>query len=205
MFHYGSRAGRLTRPARARTLRAGPLCAREFLEVPLSSIAPPLIIRDAEPADMASVQRIYTHHVLHGLATFEEVPPSVEEMQGRRAAVLDLGLPYLVAERAGEILGYSYATFYRPRPAYRHTIEDSVYLAEGLGGQGIGAALLSDLIRRCETGPWRQMLAVIGNSANAGSIGLHRKLGFEHAGTLRSVGFKLGRWVDVDLLQRALP
>ena len=153
---------------------------------------------------MASVQRIYTHHVLHGLATFEEVPPSVEDMLGRRAAVLDLGLPYLVAERAGEILGYSYATFYRPRPAYRHTIEDSVYLAEGLGGQGIGAALLSDLIRRCETGPWRQMLAVIGNSANAGSIGLHRKLGFEHAGTLRSVGFKLGRWVDTVLMQRTL-
>ena len=153
---------------------------------------------------MASVQQIYIHHVLHGLATFEEVPPSVEDMLGRRAAVLDLGLPYLVAERAGEILGYSYATFYRPRPAYRHTIEDSVYLAEGLGGQGIGAALLSDLIRRCETGPWRQMLAVIGNSANAGSIGLHRKLGFEHAGTLRSVGFKLGGWVDTVLMQRAL-
>ena len=125
-------------------------------------------------------------------------------MLGRRVAVLDLGLPYLVAERAGEILGYSYATFYRPRPAYRHTVEDSVYLAEGLGGQGIGAALLSELIRRCESGPWRQMLAVIGNSANAGSIGLHRKLGFEHAGTLRSVGFKLGRWVDTVLMQRAL-
>ena len=153
---------------------------------------------------MASVQKIYAHHVLYGLATFEEVAPSVEDMLGRRVAVLDLGLPYLVAERAGEILGYSYATFYRPRPAYRHTVEDSVYLAEGLGGQGIGAALLSELIRRCESGPWRQMLAVIGNSANAGSIGLHRKLGFEHAGTLRSVGFKLGRWVDTVLMQRAL-
>lgn len=153
---------------------------------------------------MASVQKIYAHHVLHGLATFEEVAPSVEDMLGRRVAVLDLGLPYLVAERAGEILGYSYATFYRPRPAYRHTVEDSVYLAEGLGGQGIGAALLSELIRRCESGAWRQMLAVIGNSGNAGSIGLHRKLGFEHAGTLRSVGFKLGRWVDTVLMQRAL-
>ena len=164
----------------------------------------PLVIRDAEPADMASVQKIYAHHVLHGLATFEEVPPGAEELLVRRAAVLELGLPYLVAERGGEILGYSYGTFYRPRPAYRHTVEDSVYLAEGLGGQGIGAALLGELIRRCEAGPWRQMLAVIGNSANTGSIGLHRKLGFEHAGTLRSVGFKLGRWVDAVLMQRGL-
>jgi L-amino acid N-acyltransferase YncA len=165
---------------------------------------PPLVIRDAHPADMASVQKIYAHHVQQGLATFEEIPPSVEELLARRAAVLELGLPYLVAERAGTILGYSYATSYRPRPAYRHTIEDSVYLAEGLGGQGIGTALLAELIRRCEAGPWRQMLAVIGDTANAGSIGLHRKLGFEPAGTLRSVGFKLGRWVDTVLMQRAL-
>jgi L-amino acid N-acyltransferase YncA len=172
--------------------------------VPPSSTAASFAIRNAKPADMASVQKIYAHHVLYGLATFEEVPPSVEDMQGRRAAVLELGLPYLVAERAGEILGYSYATFYRPRPAYRHTVEDSVYLADGLGGQGIGAALLGELIGRCEAGPWRQMLAVIGDSANAGSIGLHRKLGFEHAGTLRAVGFKLGRWVDTVLMQRAL-
>jgi L-amino acid N-acyltransferase YncA len=177
---------------------------RESSEVPLSSTAPPLVIRDAEPADMASVQKIYGHHVLHGLATFEEVPPSVEEMLARRAAVQALGLPYLVAERTGEILGYSYATSYRPRPAYRHTVEDSVYLAEGLGGQGIGTALLAELIRRCEAGPWRQMLAVIGDTANAGSIGLHRKLGFDHAGTLRSVGFKHGRWVDTVLMRRAL-
>jgi phosphinothricin acetyltransferase len=153
---------------------------------------------------MASVQKIYAHHVQFGLATFEEIPPSVEELLARRAAVLALGLPYLVAERAGGILGYSYATYYRPRPAYRHTVEDSVYLAEGLGGQGIGTALLAELIRRCEAGPWRQMLAVIGDTANAGSIGLHRKLGFEPAGTLRSVGFKLGRWVDTVLMQRAL-
>jgi L-amino acid N-acyltransferase YncA len=169
-----------------------------------SSIAADLVIRDADPADMASLQAIYAHHVLYGLATFEEVPPTAEELTARRAAVLELGLPYLVAERDGRILGYSYATFYRPRPAYRHTIEDSVYIADGLGGQGIGTALLTALIRRCEAGPWRQMLAVIGNSGNAGSIGLHRKLGFEHAGTLRAVGFKLGGWVDTVLMQRAL-
>lgn len=172
--------------------------------MPSVSSTAPLVVRAAEPADMASVQEIYAHHVLHGLATFEELPPGVEEMQVRRVAVLELGLPYLVAEQAGEILGYSYATFYRARPAYRHTVEDSVYLADGLGGRGIGTALLCELIRCCEAGPWRQMLAVIGNSANAGSIALHRKLGFEHAGTLRSVGFKLGRWVDTVLMQRPL-
>jgi len=164
----------------------------------------PLLIRDADPADMARVQTIYAHHVLHGLATFEEVPPGVEEMVARHAAVRDLDLPYLVAERDGEILGYSYATSYRLRPAYKYTIENSVYLADGLGGQGIGAALLGALIQRCEAGPWRQMLAVIGDSGNAASIGLHRKLGFDHAGTLRSVGFKHGRWVDTVLMQRAL-
>jgi L-amino acid N-acyltransferase YncA len=179
------------------TERFEPACAREFSEVPL-------VIRDADPADIATVQKIYAHHVLHGLATFEEVPPAVEELITRRAAVLALGLPYIVAERDGDILGYSYATFYRPRPAYRHTIEDSVYLADGLGGQGIGTTLLAELIRRCAAGPWRQMLAVIGDTANAGSIGLHRKLGFDHAGTLRSVGFKHGRWVDTVLMQRAL-
>ncbi|MDE3122995.1 MAG: N-acetyltransferase [Paracoccaceae bacterium] len=161
-------------------------------------------VRDAQPSDMAAVQAIYAHHVLHGIATFEEIPPSVEEMQSRRAAVLAAGLPYLVAEIGGQVLGYAYATAYRPRPAYRHTVEDSVYVAEGQGGRGIGAALLTALIARCEAGRWRQMVAVIGNSGNAGSIALHRRLGFREVGTLTSVGFKLGRWVDTVLMQRAL-
>jgi phosphinothricin acetyltransferase len=164
----------------------------------------PITIRDATDADMAAIEIIYAHHVLHGLATFEEVPPSADELLVRRASVLALGLPYLVAEMDGRIVGYSYATTYRQRPAYRYTIEDSVYVADGFGGRGIGTALLRTLIARCETGPWRQMLAVIGNSANAGSIALHRSLGFEMAGTLKSVGFKLGRWVDTVLMQRAL-
>jgi L-amino acid N-acyltransferase YncA len=163
-----------------------------------------VIVRDATEADMAAVQIIYAHHVLHGLATFEEVPPSTDELLTRRRSVLGLGLPYLVAEMDGRIVGYSYATTYRPRPAYRHTIEDSVYVAAGFEGRGIGRALLGALIARCETGPWRQMLAVIGNSGNAGSIALHRSLGFETAGTLKAVGFKLGRWVDTVLMQRAL-
>ena len=163
-----------------------------------------ILVRDARPEDMAAVQAIYAHHVLHGLATFEETPPSVDEMLARRSAVLAAGLPYLAAERDGRIVGYSYATGYRPRPAYRHTIEDSVYVADGLGGQGIGTRLLGTLVARCEAGPWRQMLAVIGDSGNSGSIALHRRLGFRPAGTLLSVGFKLGRWVDTVLMQRVL-
>jgi phosphinothricin acetyltransferase len=163
-----------------------------------------LTIRNASEADMGTVQEIYAHHVLHGLATFEEVPPSTDELLSRRASVLTMGLPYLVAERDGQVIGYSYATGYRPRAAYRFCIEDSVYLADGLGGQGVGTALLGELIVLCEQGPWRQMLAVIGNSGNAGSIALHRRLGFRVIGTFESVGFKLGQWVDTVLMQRAL-
>lgn len=161
-------------------------------------------VRDAEAADMAEIQSIYAHHVLHGLATFEEVPPPVAEMANRRAAVLAAGLPYLAAEVDGRVVGYSYATAFRARPAYRYTIEDSVYVREGLAGRGIGLALLGELIRRCEAGPWRQMIAVIGDTANEASIALHRRLGFAHAGTLAAVGFKLGRWVDTVQMQRAL-
>jgi len=163
-----------------------------------------MVVRDARASDAEKIQGIYQHYVLNGLATFEEVPPSIEEMAARRAAVVAAGLPYLVAEVDGKIAGYSYATAYRPRPAYRHTIEDSVYVADILRGRGVGAALLRTLISRCESGPWRQMLAVIGDSENAGSIALHRKMGFQHAGTLHSVGFKLGQWVDTVLMQRAL-
>lgn len=162
------------------------------------------VIRDASDEDMGAIRDIYTHHVLYGLATFEEVPPSVDELRSRRAAVLGTGLPYLVAELNGEIVGYSYATAYRPRPAYRFSIEDSVYVADGLGGRGVGSALLQELIVRCEKGPWRQMLAVVGNSGNAGSLALHRRMGFQPIGTFKSAGFKLGRWVDTVLMQRAL-
>jgi len=164
----------------------------------------PVVVRDASEADMAAVQEIYTYYVLNELATFEEVPPAVEEMQARRASVLALGLPFLVAEMGGRIVGYCYAASYRQRSAYRYTIEDSVYLAHGLGGRGIGTKLLRELIARCEKGPWRQMVAVIGDSANAGSVSLHAKLGFQMIGTLPSVGFKLGRWVDTVYMQRPL-
>ncbi|MCS0497122.1 GNAT family N-acetyltransferase [Ancylobacter sp. MQZ15Z-1] len=163
-----------------------------------------LVVREACEADMAGVQSIYAHHVRHGLASFEEEPPPLAEMLRRRAAVLEAGLPYLVAVSGGEIAGYAYATAYRPRRAYRFTVEDSVYVAEGQGGRGIGSRLLGALIARCEEGPWRQMIAVIGNSANAGSIALHRRHGFADVGTFRSIGFKHGRWVDTVLMQRAL-
>lgn len=161
-------------------------------------------IRDAVEADMTAVLEIYTPHVLHGLSTFEETPPSTDEMVTRFLTVKGLGLPYLVAELEAKVIGYAYATTYRPRAAYRHTIEDSVYVASGLAGRGVGAALLSALIVRCEEGPWRQMLAVIGNSGNAGSIALHSRLGFQPIGTLSNVGFKLGQWVDTVLMQRPL-
>jgi phosphinothricin acetyltransferase len=165
---------------------------------------PAVLIRDATDADLGAITKIYAHHVRHGLASFEVVPPAIEEFRSRRATVLDSGLPFLAAELRGEVAGYAYASAYRARPGYRYTIEDSVYVEQGLVGSGVGSALLTALIERCEAGPWRQMLAVIGDSANAGSIALHRRLGFTHVGTFASVGFKLGRWVDTVLMQRPL-
>jgi L-amino acid N-acyltransferase YncA len=163
-----------------------------------------VLVRDAREQDMPAIQAIYAHEVLYGSASFEEVPPTTDAMLARRASVLELDLPYLAAELEGRVVGYSYATAYRPRPAYRYTIEDSVYVAQAMQGRGIGRALLSALIARCETGPWRQMIAVIGDSGNAGSIALHRQLGFRLVGTFEAVGFKLGRWVDTVHMQRAL-
>ena len=165
---------------------------------------PAALVRDARDEDLGAIARIYAHHVSHGLASFEEVPPTIGELRSRRAAVLEAGLPYLAVELHDEVVGYAYASIYRSRPAYRYTIEDSVYVEEGLRGLGLGGGLLAALIERCEAGPWRQMLAVIGDSANGGSIALHRRLGFSYVGTFDSVGFKLGRWVDTVLMQRAL-
>ena len=163
-----------------------------------------IVVRAATESDMAAVRDIYAHYVLHSLATFEETPPTLEDMLARRRASVDLGMPYLVAEAGTELLGFAYAALYRARPAYRFTIEDSVYVADGLSGQGTGSALLGELIAGCERGPWRQMIAIVGDSANSGSIALHRRFGFALAGTLRSVGFKFDRWVDTPIMQRAL-
>jgi L-amino acid N-acyltransferase YncA len=163
-----------------------------------------VIVRDAAETDIAHVQAIYAHYVLHGLATFEEVVPSVDEMLSRRSTILARGLPYLVAEWDGVVVGYSYASTYRPRIAYQYTVEDSVYVTQGLERRGIGKALLAALIARCEQGPCRQMVAIIGDSANLASVALHERAGFRLVGTLEAVGFKFGRWVDTVLMQRPL-
>jgi L-amino acid N-acyltransferase YncA len=169
-----------------------------------SGVESAIRVRDAVTTDMTAVQAIYAYHVLHGSASFEETPPTADDMAGRRDAVLKAGLPYLVAEMQGRVVGYAYATSYRPRPAYRYTIEDSIYVEHGLDRRGIGRALLAELIRRCEQGPWRQMLAVVGNSESGGSLALHESFGFRVVGTLKSVGFKFGQWVDTVLMQREL-
>ncbi|MGE5162085.1 MAG: N-acetyltransferase family protein [Betaproteobacteria bacterium] len=161
-------------------------------------------IRDATPDDIAAVQAIYAHHVLHGLGTFETTPPEVEEMRRRHAQVTGDGFPYLVAEDAGRILGYAYANHFRTRAAYRNTVEDSIYVAADATGRGVGTALLVALVERCAALGLRQMLAVIGDSGNAGSIGVHRRCGFEHTGVMKAVGRKFDRWVDVVIMQRAL-
>lgn len=153
---------------------------------------------------MAAVQAIYSHYVLHDLCSFEEEVPTVEQMQARRADVAARGLPYLVAMKDGEVAGYAYATAYRARSAYRHTVEDSVYVAQGMHGHGIGTALLRAVIERCTASGFTQMVACVGNSANLGSQRLHGSLGFEQVGVLREVGFKFGQWVDTVLMQRAL-
>jgi len=161
-------------------------------------------VRPSRDEDLPQIQAIYAHHVLHGLGSFEEVPPDVAELGRRRGDVLGRGLPYLVAEIDGRIVGYAYAGAYRPRPAYRHTVENSVYVAHGQAGRGIGRALLSELIRLCTAAGARQMVAVIGDSGNVGSIALHAAHGFAYSGLLRAVGFKHGRWVDSVLMQRPL-
>ena len=163
-----------------------------------------MIVRDATAADAEALAAIYGDAVLHGFGTFETVPPSAAEMDARRRAVQDHGLPYLVAERDSRVLGFAYASPFRPRPGYRFTAEDSVYVAPDAKGQGVGRAVLAPVITACETLGLRQLVAVIGDSGNAASIGLHASLGFEHSGVGRSFGHKHGRWVDIVWMQKAL-
>ena len=161
-------------------------------------------LRAATADDLPAIQAIYAHHVLHGLASFEVEPPSLAEMRSRFEVITGGGYPYLVAVEGENALGYAYASAYRTRPGYRYTVEDSVYVSPGVVGRGIGRQLLARLVDECARRGYRQMLAVIGDSSNAASIGLHRACGFTHSGTLRSVGFKFGRWIDSVLMQRGL-
>ena len=163
-----------------------------------------LTIRPATPADLPAIQAIYAHHVLTGTGSFEETPPDLDEMTRRFHDVTGRGLPYLVAEDDSGIAGYAYAGLFRTRSAYRFTVEDSVYVAANRQGQGIGARLLADLIAACRDRGVREILAVIGDSNNAGSIGVHRRLGFRPIGTLERVGLKFGRWLDVVMMQLSL-
>jgi L-amino acid N-acyltransferase YncA len=164
----------------------------------------PIRIRDAKDSDLPAIHEIYAHHVLTGLGSFEEVPPSVEEMQRRRADILATGLPYLVCDLDGRIAGYAYAGKFRTRSAYRYSVEDSIYVAPDAQRRGIGRQLLDELIRRSTKAGYRQMVAVIGDGANHGSIGVHLAAGFSEVARLPAIGFKFGRWVDSVMMQRAL-
>lgn len=165
---------------------------------------PNTLIRAAQSNDLAAISAIYDHHVLSGKATFEIDPPSVDEMRSRHASLVAERYPYLIAEAAGRIVGYAYAGPYRSRPAYRFTVEDSIYLAEASAGRGLGTRLLEELIALSTAREFRQMIAVIGDSENAASIGVHRRCGFELIGVFPKVGYKFGQWIDCVLMQRAL-
>lgn len=161
-------------------------------------------VRDSRESDIAAIQKIYAHHVLTGLGSFEEAPPSADEMARRRTDILNHRLPYLVAESGDHLLGYAYAGLFRPRSAYRYVVEDSIYVAPDAQRRGVGRRLLDELIDRCTKQAYRQMLAVIGDSANHGSIGVHQAAGFTEVARLPAIGFKFGRWVDIVMMQRAL-
>ncbi len=161
-------------------------------------------IRPSRDDDIPVIAAIYAHHVLHGVASFEEEPPAAAEMRRRRDEIVSRGLPYLVAERGDRVIGYCYAGLFRPRRGYRFTLEDSIYVDPAEVGRGTGRALLGQVLARCETLGYRQMIAVIGGRETVASIRLHEALGFTHTGLFEAVGFKFGRWIDIVVMQRAL-
>ena len=161
-------------------------------------------VRAAAPDDIPAIHAIYAHHVAHGLGSFEETAPSAQELRARYDEITGRGFPYLAADLGGMVAGYGYCTLYRLRSAYRYALEDSVYVRQDMAGRGIGSAILRELIRRCESIGVRQLIALIGDSANGASIGLHASHGFVRVGTLRSVGNKHGRWVDCAIMQRPI-
>ena len=162
------------------------------------------IIRPSQDADITAITAIYAHHVRHGTGTFEVDPPSAADMAHRRDDVRGKGLPYLVAVEGAKVLGFAYCNWFKPRPAYRFSAENSIYLAPDVHGQGLGRALLAELAAQAEKAGVRKLIAVIGDSANSGSIGVHRSVGFSHVGILKSCGWKFDRWLDVVLMDKAL-
>lgn len=162
------------------------------------------IVRPAQGRDLYAVTAIYADAVVRGLGSFEEVPPDLAEMTERFRALAAADLPYLVAEDGGAIIGFAYAGPFRPRSAYRHTVEDSIYVADGYRGQGVGRQLLGGLIDTCTALGKRQMIAVVGDASNTASVMLHRRMGFRLSGLLYAVGFKSGSWVDCVMMQRPL-
>ena len=170
----------------------------------MTAAALSVVVRDAVEDDIAAVQAIYAYYVTRTTSSFEEVPPTVDEITARFRATRARGLPYLVADVDGELLGFTYAGPFRTRSAYRYTIENSIYTAPSVARRGIGSVLLTALIERCTALGYRQMIAVIGDSANLASIGLHRKFGFRQEGVLRGVGLKFGRWIDAVIMHRPL-
>ena len=161
-------------------------------------------IRPSQPSDMAAITAIYKHHVLHGTGTFEIDPPSLEDMTARREDVLSKGLPYLVLENESQVVGFAYCNWFKPRPAYRFSAEDSIYLAADTAGKGWGRMLLAELCQAAEKAGIRKLIAVIGDSGNAGSIGVHTSVGFKHVGIVSACGWKFERWLDIVMMEKAL-
>ncbi len=161
-------------------------------------------IRASRDEDVPAITAIYAHHVLNGTGTFETIPPTPEDMAARRADVLSKELPYLIAEQDGQILGFAYCTWFKPRPAYRYSAEDSIYMADGARGQGAGKQLLAALAKEAEAAGIRKLIAVIGDSANQGSVRVHEAIGFSPVGVLKSCGWKFGKWLDVVLMEMPL-
>jgi L-amino acid N-acyltransferase YncA len=163
-----------------------------------------LTLRPSTDADVPAITAIYGHHVLHGTGTFETTPPTEADMANRRLDVLGRGLPYLVAEKQGRVLGFAYCQWFKPRPAYRYSAEDSIYLHPDAAGEGIGKQLLAALMHQAEAAGIRKLIAVIGDSGNAGSIGVHRSLGFHKVGVIQACGWKFDRWLDIVLMEKAI-
>ena len=162
------------------------------------------IIRPSQLEDIPAITAIYAHHVLHGTGTFEVDPPTQDDMTSRRADVLSKRLPYLVATEGDKLLGFAYCNWFKPRPAYRFSAEDSIYMAPDAQSRGLGRALLAELMAQAELAGVRKLIAVIGDSANVGSVGVHRSVGFSHVGTLKSCGWKFDRWLDVVMMDKSL-